>query len=89
MSDNMLTVLQSAFAKAGIIHCKHDTVNEFDFASDVSRMYGVRHVPSFLIFYDGALIDRQRLPDSRAGAYGPSKQVHSPAYLPRIKPCEN
>eukprot|EP00892_Ulva_mutabilis_P000944 jgi/Ulvmu1/10850/UM007_0024.1 len=68
---------QSASAKAGVVHCKHDTMNEFDFASDVSRMYGVRHVPSFLIFHEGALLDRQRLPDSRAGPYGSVKQIDS------------
>lgn len=69
--------MQSASAKAGVVHCKHDVVNEFDFPSDVSRMYGVRHVPSFLLFHEGALIDRHRLPDSRVGPYGPVREVRN------------
>jgi hypothetical protein len=66
---------QSAFAKAGIVHCKHNTVTEFDYPSDICRWHKIKHVPSFLIFSDGALIDRLILPDSRAGAFGPSDKV--------------
>lgn len=72
--------MQSVSSKAGLIYCKHNTVNEFDYPSDISRWHKVRHVPSFLIFSEGALIDKLVLPDSRAGAHGPSSEV-SPGHI--------
>ena len=71
-------------SKAGLIYCKHNTVNEFDYPSDISRWHKVRHVPSFLIFSEGALIDKLVLPDSRAGAHGPSSQVRTYAAASRL-----
>lgn len=67
--------MQSKSTRAGIVHCKHNVFNEFDYRSDVARWLQIRHVPSFLIFVDGALIDRMVLPDSRGRAHGPSQKV--------------
>jgi hypothetical protein len=72
---NLNTFLQSQAARAGIVHCKHNVVNDFDYRSDIAQWHQIRHVPSFLVFTDGSLIDRIILPDSRGRAYGPSNRV--------------
>lgn len=51
-----------------MLYCKHNVLDEFGHRSDVARMYNVRHVPSFLYFYNGALVKREALPDSRTQA---------------------
>lgn len=67
--------MQAHSARAGIVHCKHDIVNEFDQRSDISRWHDVRRAPTFLVFVGGALIDTFVLPDSRGRASGPSPKV--------------
>ena len=69
--------VQAQATRAGIVTCKHNVYNEFDFTSDVARWFNIRHVPSFLVFVDGALVDRCVLPDSRGGTYAPSHRVRS------------
>lgn len=71
-------VLQAQATRAGIITCKHNVYNEFDFTSDVARWFKIRHVPSFLVFVDGALVERCVLPDSRGRTYAPSNKVCCP-----------
>jgi hypothetical protein len=69
--------MQAHASRAGIVHCKHNVVNEFDYQSDISRWHRVRRVPTFLVFVEGALIDTMMLPDSRGRASGPSRQVRA------------
>ena len=86
--------MQAHAQRAGIIHCKHNVRNEFDFRSDVARWHQIRHCPSFLVFADGAMIDRLVLPDTRGRATGPSRQVchsstvmHDAAQKPGTQCC--
>jgi len=66
--------VQAGWARAGVVFCKHNVVNEFDNRSDVAAMYRIRHVPSFLFFCNGALVGRSHVPDTRT-SYRPSGQV--------------
>lgn len=69
-------------AATGIVHCRHSVNNEFDQASDIARWHVVRAVPSFLLFRQGALVDRITLPDSRSGVVaGVPQLVRLPAPL--------
>lgn len=53
-------------SKARIVFLKHDIYNEYDFLSDISRLYGVRTTPSFFFFVDGAVVMKvSGLPDTR------------------------
>jgi thiol-disulfide isomerase/thioredoxin len=53
-------------SKARIVFLKHDIYNEYDFLSDISRLYAVKTTPSFFFFVDGAVVMRTSgLPDTR------------------------
>jgi len=52
---------------------KHDVHDDFDFLTDVTRMYDIHSVPSFLFLSGGALIEKVQFRDSR----------HSTSNLPR------
>jgi thioredoxin-like negative regulator of GroEL len=51
-----------------------DVRDEYDHPSAAARLYGVRSVPAFLFFSDGALVRRLSLRDVRALAHGRSPQ---------------
>jgi hypothetical protein len=48
--------VQCAQQRAGVRFMRHDVLDEFDHRSTVARMYGVRSVPTFLFFVEGALV---------------------------------
>ena len=45
---------ESAAQRAGLRFVKHNVRNEFDDASDVARMFGVRSTPCFVFLVGGA-----------------------------------
>ena len=47
---------ESAAQRAGLRFLKHNVRNEFDDASDVARMFGVRATPCFVFFVGGAKV---------------------------------
>lgn len=62
-------------SKARIVFLKHDIYNEYDFLSDISRLYSVKTTPSFFFFVDGAVVTRTSgLPDTRR-VIGTSSQL--------------
>lgn len=67
----------AARQRAGVRFLAHDVHNEFDDRSDISRLYGVRTVPSFLFFVDGAVVKELCMPDSRrmVGARGAMQAI--------------
>ncbi|PSC71718.1 thioredoxin-like chloroplastic [Micractinium conductrix] len=68
---------ESRQQRARIVFLTHDMNDEFDWPSDLARMYKLRSAPRFLFFIDGAMVRSAGIADSRRIAHGSRRQVEA------------
>eukprot|EP01026_Neomeris_dumetosa_P051579 TRINITY_DN45415_c0_g1_i1.p2 TRINITY_DN45415_c0_g1~~TRINITY_DN45415_c0_g1_i1.p2 ORF type:complete len:213 (-),score=18.49 TRINITY_DN45415_c0_g1_i1:271-909(-) len=60
--------------KTGVVFCEHDIRDDFDFLTDISQLYGIKKVPTFLFLVQGARTRTLSLSDVR-GLVGSTSQI--------------